>query len=65
MQVQSLTSSLHKFKLRQIMHSSTTDYDTCLDHVYTSCMSDSDISCATLESYYSDHKPIAVYLPHY
>lgn len=47
------------------MHSSTTDYDTCLDHVYTSCMSDSDISCATLESFYSDHKPIVVYLPHY
>lgn len=60
-----LSSSLHKFKLRQIMHCSTTDYDTCLDHVYTSCMSDSDISCATLESYYSDHKPIVVYLPHY
>ncbi|XP_061196745.1 uncharacterized protein LOC133205019 [Saccostrea echinata] len=59
----SLTSNLRKLGLRQLMHSSTTDYDTCLDHVYSTLMSNSDISCATLDSYYSDHKPIVVYLP--
>ena len=52
----------------QLMHSSTTDYGSCLDHIYTNTpfvISDQarQISCATLESYYSDHKPIIAYLP--
>lgn len=60
-----LSSYLERLNVRQIMHSSTRDYGSCLDHVYTvaTYMSNSDIFCATLESYYSDHKPIIVYLP--
>lgn len=58
-----LSSNLKHLNIRQIMHSSTTDYGSCLDHVYTNLNSSAEISCATLESYYSDHKPIVVYLP--
>lgn len=58
-----LSSFIQKSKFRQIMHSCTRDYGTCLDHIYTSIKSNSDISCATLDSYYSDHKPIIAYLP--
>lgn len=58
-----LSSNLNHLNIRQIMHSSTTDYGSCLDHIYTNLNSSAEISCATLESYYSDHKPIVVYLP--
>ena len=56
-----------RLNVRQLMHSCTTDYDTCLDHIYTNMpILNSDlttrISCATLESFYSDHKPIVTYL---
>ena len=47
-----------------MMHSITTDYGSCLDHVYTRGFSPNQVSCATLESYYSDHKPIVAYLPY-
>lgn len=50
-----LSSFVQKSKFRQIMHSCTRDYGTCLDHSYTSFKLNSDISCATLDSYYSDH----------
>lgn len=49
--------------IRQLVQNATTDYDTCLDHLYTNMMSNDQISSATLESYYSDHKPIVAYLP--
>lgn len=50
-----LSSFVQKSKFRQIMYSCTRDYGTCLDHSYTSFKLNSDISCATLDSYYSDH----------
>lgn len=52
--------------LHQIVHSCTTDYGSCLDHIYTNrpVMNYSQgISSATLESFYSDHKPIVAYIP--
>lgn len=54
--------------LHQIVHSCTTDYGSCLDHIYTNrpVMNNNDsqgISSATLESFYSDHKPIVAYIP--
>lgn len=54
--------------LIQIVHSCTTDYGSCLDHIYTNrpVMNNNDsqgISSATLESFYSDHKPIVAYIP--
>jgi hypothetical protein len=48
--------------LRQLVTVATTDYGSCLDHLYTN-MSEEQISAAALESYYSDHKPIVAYLP--
>lgn len=60
-------STLSKFmdlkNIRQLVQNATTDYGTCLDHLYTNMMSNDQISSATLESYYSDHKPIVAYLP--
>lgn len=60
-------NTLSKFmdlkNIRQLVQNATTDYGTCLDHLYTNMMSTDQISSATLESYYSDHKPIVAYLP--
>ena len=56
-----LSKFVVKNKLKQHVTFSTTDYGTCLDHVYTNMISN-EISCATLESYYSDHKPVVAYL---
>lgn len=50
--------------LQQLIQTSTTDYGSCLDHLYTNMQSGIEISAATLESYYSDHKPIVAYLPY-
>lgn len=47
-----------KYQLAQIVHSVTTDYGTCLDHIYTNLSGSSIRSSGTLESYYSDHKPL-------
>lgn len=42
--------------LRQLVQCATTDYDSCIDHIYTNI---SDVKASgTLESYYSDHKPL-------
>lgn len=59
-----LSEFLKDQKVSQIVHSVTSDNDSCLDHIYTNLMCPSQISSATLESYYSDHKPIVAYLPH-
>ncbi|XP_069114560.1 uncharacterized protein [Argopecten irradians] len=58
-----LKEFLVRNNLSQVMHSITTDYHSCLDHVYIKGLPSNEISCATLESHYSDHKPIIAYLP--
>ena len=59
-----LSQFILNHNVRQIVHSVTSDYDLCLDHIYTNLMCSSQISSATLESYYSDHEPIVAYLPY-
>lgn len=41
----------------QLINQYTTDYHTLIDHIYTN-ISHLVKSAGTLESYYSDHKPI-------
>lgn len=49
-------------KLKHLPTNSTTDYGSALDHIYTS-FAQSDIKgWGTLESYYSDHKPLYITL---
>ena len=48
------------FGLKQLINSVTTDYGTCLDHIYTNMPSEQLKSFGTLESYYSDHKPLFI-----
>ena len=43
----------------QLIKNFTTDYQSTIDHIYTNLI-DLVESCGTLESYYSDHKPIFV-----
>ena len=44
--------------LKQLVRCATTDYDSCIDHIYTN-VSDVQVKASgTLESYYSDHKPL-------
>ena len=42
----------------QLIDTVTTDYGSCLDHIYINFPSDSSCVYGTLESHYSDHKPI-------
>lgn len=58
-----LSQFLNSKIMHQLVQTMTTDYGSCLDHLYTNMMSYDEVSCATLESYYSDHKPIVAYLP--
>lgn len=44
--------------VRQLIDCVTTDYGSCLDHIYTNFPSDMINSFGTLESYYSDHKAL-------
>ena len=48
----------NEYGLRQLIRNVTTDYDSCLDHIYTNINEDHIKASGTLESYYSDHKPI-------
>ena len=43
------------YDYKQLIHSPTTDYNSCLDHIYTNI---DPIEGHVLESYFSDHKPI-------
>lgn len=45
----------------QLVQETSTDYDSILDHVYTTLPPDS-VHCSTLESYFTDHKPIVLSL---
>lgn len=51
---------IEKYSFIQILKSETTDYHSCLDHVYINFTRSSLVSWGVLESYYSDHKPIYV-----
>lgn len=59
---QTAISKLLKKGERQVTRSVTTYYCSWLDHVYTYILSCNKISGATLETFYSDHKPIVTYL---
>lgn len=50
------------FGLRYLHTSVTTDYDSIIDHMYTNIPLSEIISWGTLETYYSDHKPLFVSL---
>ena len=47
-----------KLQLRQLIQSVSTDYGTNIDHIYTNLTIQSLKAYGTLESYYSDHKPL-------
>jgi len=47
----------------QIISQCTTDYHSLLDHIYTSIPAQVE-HLGTLESYFSDHKPIFICLSH-
>lgn len=49
---------LHRFSFHQLLNSVTTDYNSCLDHIYINFPKEHLSLYGTLESYYSDHKPI-------
>lgn len=49
-----------KYGLKQHIENYTTDNCTLIDHMYTNISSERIISVGTLESYYSDHKPIYI-----
>lgn len=51
---------LKTLNIRQLQTSVTTDYDSCLDHIYTNVCDQAVVSFGTLESYYSDHKPLFI-----
>ena len=54
---------LHSFGFHQLINSVTTDYNSCLDHIYVNFTdSAGDLMCGTLESHYSDHKPLYIAL---
>lgn len=57
-----LSQFLNNKTMHQLVQIMTTDYGSCLDHLYTNMMYYDKVSYATLESYYSDHKPIVAYL---
>lgn len=48
----------HNYSFHQILKSPATDYYSCLDHIYINFPKDGLCLSGTLESYYSDHKPI-------
>ena len=55
----SLQSFLYdNFGLRYLSTGITTDYDTIIDHIYTNISFPEISSWGTLETYYSDHKPL-------
>ena len=49
-----------EYNLEQCIKVVTTDYGTCLDDVYTHSSNCFILSSGTLESYYSDHKPLYI-----
>ena len=56
------TYSSSEYSLYQLITSSTTNYDSLLDHIYTNIDNSQIHSAGVLESYFSDHKPIFIAL---
>ena len=54
----------HKYSFRQLVQENTTDNGTLLDQIYTNMNPEYITDVGTLESYYSDHKPIYINLSH-
>lgn len=50
-----LTLMIDTLQYRQIIDVPTTDYKSCLDHIYTN-FSAVVVACGVFESFYSDHK---------
>lgn len=50
------------FGLRYLHKSVKTEYGSIIDHMYTNIPLSEIISWGTLETYYSDHKPLFVSL---
>lgn len=46
------------FDFIQLLNSVTTDHDSCLDHIYINFSKSDFLAYGTLESYFSDHKPV-------
>ena len=53
---------LEEFGLQYLETNSTTDYKTIIDQAFTNLLEEEIYSWGTLESYYSDHKPLFVSL---
>lgn len=52
------------FGFIQLLKSVTTNYDSCLDHIYINFSMSDLIAYGTLESYFSDHKPVYAIIEH-
>ena len=58
-----MSNFLDTLSLRQIITGATSDYGSCIDHVYIQNMANRfNVKGYTSESYYSDHKPIIAQL---
>ena len=58
----SLEVFLQMLMLKQIKTAVTTDYSSCIDHIYSNMSCEKIVKSGTLKSYYSDHKPLFVAL---
>jgi hypothetical protein len=54
----SMSRLLESKGFSQLISSVTTDYSSCLDHIYVNFPVDDTCMYGTLESHYSDHKPL-------
>lgn len=48
------------YSFKQLIVQPTADYGTILDHVHTKIATEKKLLSGTLESYYSDHKPVFI-----
>ena len=53
-----IDSLFKRYSFCQLITSVTTDYGTCLDHIYVNFPRKHILTFGTLESYFSDHKPV-------
>ena len=49
-------------KCRPLINEATTDYNSCLDNIYTNIPESNVVSCGVQESFYSDHKSVWITL---
>lgn len=57
-----LSLLVKSFHYRQVVNAVTTDYQSCLDHIYTNIAAKDVVSSGILESFYSDHKAVWITL---